>query len=555
MHDTLVRKSFILLIMLGVLNGAEKMPTTEDLSIGKIKTMPTPKPRFFPGGITMAITSSSEEAQKQVLQGFNYLHGAWDFEAYRHFIEALKVDPDCLMANLGVAFSLLGADQEFSNARDAATIRSFELIKQGIGSDLERGYAYALKKLIDDGSSSAADVFRRVGEKYPNDLQLKVFEALLRRTGFDSAGQPMPDQEESQRIISKLMKENPDNPLLMNTWLMLRTEAADISTDLEMARKLCELTPGYPPYQHLLGHIEWRSGNFSQAANSFGKASSAYIAWVKENHLSLMDCPEWVKSEMYRAVALANTGDYTTALAIANSISKIPVTKDNANSTGSRPLYWEGKTLTARLLLRRDEKGDYQAALDSLPKPEEINKISKQTKVGGFYQGLVLALEAKKSLEENNLQRSRDLFSLITLHGEKFETMRNQAGELGELSDYLRAFECIDTLATEIRGQISLVGPEATQLAAYNWFSAASERQKRSSRMMPPITLKPMKINIANFYLSKNRTKEALEMYQEALKESPNDLLLLEGIIKAYTTLGDAAKADSISSQIKEIKQ
>jgi tetratricopeptide (TPR) repeat protein len=553
MQHTGVYKIFILLIMVGVLQGAEKPPSVEELSVGKIKTMTPPKVRFFSNGIQMAITSSSEEAQKQTLQGFNYLHGAWDFEAYRHFIEALKSDPDCLMANLGVAFSLLGADREFSNARETAAIRSFDLIEQGKGSDLERGYAYALKKLIDDGSSSAADVFRKVGEKYPNDLQLKIFEALLRRTGFDSSGAPMPDQEESQKIITELMKKNPDSPLLINTWLMLRTEAIDITNDLEMAKKLCELVPGYPPYQHLLGHIEWRSGNFTQAANAFGKASSSYIMWAKENNLLLADCSEWIKSEMYRAVALASTNDYETALVIADSIARLSFAKNNVDSASSRLLYWEGKTLTARLLLRRGKEGDYETAIKSLPKPEEVNSISEKTKVGAFYQGLVLALETKKSLAANDLQRGRDVFSLLTLHGEKLETMRVKAGELGELSHYIRAFECIETLATEIRGQISLMGPESTRSAAYNWFSAASEKQKRASRMMPPINLKPMRSNVAKFYLTNDRANEAIEIYQEALKENPNDLILLQGIMNAYTTQQDLKNAGVIAVKIKEI--
>ena len=42
----------------------------------------------------MTITTSSPEAQRYFDQGLNLLHCFWDFEAYRSFREAARLDPD-----------------------------------------------------------------------------------------------------------------------------------------------------------------------------------------------------------------------------------------------------------------------------------------------------------------------------------------------------------------------------------------------------------------------------------------------------------------------------
>ncbi|MGB0643253.1 MAG: hypothetical protein ACPGQF_00835, partial [Akkermansiaceae bacterium] len=71
----------------------------------------------------MAISSSSEIAASHVAQGLGRMNASWDFEAYRHFCEAARVDPECLMAYWGIAMSLAGSQHEFFSERRAAVDR------------------------------------------------------------------------------------------------------------------------------------------------------------------------------------------------------------------------------------------------------------------------------------------------------------------------------------------------------------------------------------------------------------------------------------------------
>jgi tetratricopeptide (TPR) repeat protein len=553
-HDQCMRILCLLLLLPTLLFSEESLPDMADLVIPNLKAMPTPEMRTFEGGIQMAITTSSPEAQQRVLQGLNLIHGGWDFEAYRQFMEAVKLDPECLMANFGVAFSLAGADSEFSKARLTAATRMLMLVDRGVGSDLERGYVYAFKKLIDEGPLAAADAFGVVGRKYPNDVQLKLFEAFLRRSGFDEYGSPMPDQEVAEKTVKDLMQQFPDSRLLMHTWLMLRTENLDMRKDLPMARKLCEMVPDYPPYQHLLGHYEWRSGNFAQAAAAFSRCGELYLHWMKESKLSIVDCPEWIRAEVYRTVALASAGDYESALAAANALATLPIPNDRIESAGARMMYWEAKTLAARLLMRRGAKGDEALAIASLPKPEAVKDIVTRTKVGSFYQGLVIVLEGRKSLAEGDTKRAEELFQLMALHGEKMVEVRVQAGKVGELSPFLRAFECLEVSAAEFRGLLTMKNSGATVSAAYNWISGARDRQKIASRMMPPITLLPMSSRLTDYYLNKNDVKSARETCEEGLLLWPNDLILLEHLQKIATLQKNTEESKKIAAQMEEIK-
>src|ERR1700680_298745 len=53
------------------------------------------------GDSHLEITTKSAKAQTYFDQGFNLLHCFWDFEAYRAFKEAARLDPNAAMAYWG----------------------------------------------------------------------------------------------------------------------------------------------------------------------------------------------------------------------------------------------------------------------------------------------------------------------------------------------------------------------------------------------------------------------------------------------------------------------
>lgn len=520
-----------------------------------VQALGEPAMREFPGGIRMAVTAATEKAQAHVNQGLNHLNGGWDFEASRHFAAAMREDPECLLAHWGMVMSLLTPSPETGGARNAASERLLHLIDQGKGSELERGYAYGLIKYIESGPAGAADAFRKVAEKFPNDLQSGIFAALFGRGGYDINGDATPDQEAAEKALTAMIAANPDSPLPLNALLTIRAEAPDLGGSLELARKLAAMSPDYPAVQHLLGHYEWRCGNHQIAASAFERASSLYDAWMKQNHASLPDCPEWIRTECYRIVAIASQGEFDVAYAAARKIAATPLDAKRLASPGTRILLWDAKSLPARILLRRGLVGNASEALHSLPDAEEIKPTHQASLAYWWLDGLRFALEARRLIDAKDIAGANNAIAALTLHGENMTKTQNGAAVLGERSQWMRAFRALEVLASELRGDLTMAGSKNRIGTAYNWYASATDRQSPSPMMFPPMVLTPMATHLGEFYLATGEAAKAVESYQRALKAFPNDMRALTGLKDACAKAKMPELEEATARQIEELRK
>ena len=526
-------------------------PPLEDAIPAAVKALAKPTPREFPGGIAMAVTAATDEAQAAVNQGLNHLNAGWEFEASRHFAVALRADPDCLLAHWGMVMSLLVPTPPTGKARNAAVERMLDLLDQGLGSELERGYVYGLVKYLEEGPVSAASAFHKVAKKFPNDMQAAVFAALFGRGGYDETGSATQAQQQAEDELSALIKAHPDSPLPLNALLLIRAEASDLTPSLESARKLSSMAPDYAPYCHLLGHYEWRCGNHAAAAAAFEQASRLFEKWMKANKTTLADCSDWVKSECYRVVALASHGDFDTALTASKRLADKPLPVARASSAGVRMMLWEATTLPARLLMRRGKPGDAALALAALPKPAALKPYHEECLAYWGIDGLRIALEMRRLIEEGNLNEARNTAAALTFHGEQMAKAQGAAAEGGERSAWARSFRAIELLASEDRGRLALAGPANLRGTAYNWFRAAADRQQPAVLLYPPVVLSPMSARLGDYYLTENQPPDAIESFSDALLAFPNDLEAMQGLQRAYEADKQPEKAAALAKKIK----
>ncbi len=551
-----------------------KVPGVEAVISPRLKNLPEPTAVPIPKGIAMAVTASDPRAQKHVLDGLANLHGGWDFEAYRHFCAALQYDPECLMAHWGVVVALIDPEPELVPMRTAALQRMVELVARGeekvdaekpgakkeflkeLGTELERSYVYALSVYFDQGTTACSDAFRKVADKFPNDPQLKLMQAAFGRSGYDEEGNATPEQERAEKLIESLLAKEPDHPIYLNALLTIRAEAPDLGKDLERARHLCQVAPGYAPFLHLLGHYELRTGHIAQAVEAFTQAGEGYRAWMKATGVSYSDCPGWVKAECYRAAALATKGDYANALAVAKVVAGIEVPPEEARREGAQLLLWEGRTLATRLLMRRNQPGDVAQAIAALPKPEaqKVYEKDKRTHCLWFYQGLAFALEVRRKLEEGSFTEAREIAGALTLHGERMAENRDAAAAAGERSAWVRAFKALDITASEARGMISMADTKGTVNTAFDWYRSAAYRQGPPTMLMPPTVLLPMQCRLAEYHMAKNEFPAAVATLEEAQRLYTNDIEVLTRLQKALLKAGNKERADQIGEEIEKVK-
>jgi tetratricopeptide (TPR) repeat protein len=536
-----------------------KLPAAEPPAVNAaipaaVQALGKPASRVFPGGIRMAVSAASEEVQGHVNQGLNHLHGGWEFEASRHFAAAMRGDPDCLLAHWGMAMCLLNPTPENKDARVAAIDRMLVLLERGMGTELERGYAYGLIKYLEEGPAGAANAFRKVAARFPNDLQAAVLAALFGRGGHDESGAATPDQAQAEGELLALIAKQPDSSLPLNALLFIRAEAPDLTASLELARRLSLMVPDYPPYIHLLGHYEWRCGNHGRAASAFGRAALFYQQWMKEQQVGLADSPEWVKSECYRVVALVSKGDFDTAYAAARQVAATPFISERPASPGNRFLLWEAKTLPARVLLHRGLRGNANEAAFSLPKPVEVKPFHDSSMAYWWIDGLRFVLESRRLIDQGDLDAARETVNALTLHGEQMAKAQTAAAAGGERSDWLRGFRAMEVLASDLRGRLAMAGPAGMRGVAFNWFRSAADRQQAAPLLMPPAILTPMSARLGEYFVISKQPEQAIEAYQQALASRPNDMSSLLGLKRAMQSTGMTAEAAAVEEKIRALK-
>ncbi len=531
----------------------DELPSVEACIPKAVSDLGQPTPYSFTKGLVTAVTAASQLAQSHTLQGLNHLHGGWEFEASRHFALAMQEDPRCLMAHWGMLLSILTPNPETDVCRFAVSSRLLQLVSDGEGTELERGYAYGIFKYLEEGPKGAAAAFRKVADKYPGELQAEIFAALFGRTGYDEAGDATPEQLLAEERLLKLVKDNPNNAIPLHALLLARAEAPDLLPSLELAESLCQLTPDYAPYFHVLGHYQWRSGEHSKAVASFARASTLYSDWMEKNNATLADCAGLVRAECYRAVALASKGDFENALAAAEKLAKSPLDTSRPAAAGTRQLLWEAKTLPPRILLRRGLKDDSAKALESLPSTEEIKPFLGKSLAYWWIDGLRIALETQRLLDTQEYGKAVDTVNAMTYHGEAMTKKQDLSAAVGERSEWNRSFRSLEILAAELRGRLALAGPPQNHGSAFNWFRAATDRQVRSTMLLAPPLLTPMAMRLGDYFLTLNEPAKAVEAYLEALNAFPNDSEALGKLEKAYKLAEQPEKAAETAGKIAEL--
>jgi tetratricopeptide (TPR) repeat protein len=529
-------------------------PSVEAAIPTAVKKLGIPAMINFPNGVLMAVTSSSERVQAHVNQGLNHLHGGWDFEASRHFAAAMREDPECLLAQWGMVMSLLTPAPETGAAATASATRLLDLLDKGNGTALERGYAYALIKYIQNGPVGASDAFRKIAAEFPNDLQSRIFASLFNRSGYDEFGTASADQLAAEKSLMALIVSHPDSSLPLNALLSIRAEAPDLTPSLELARKLCDMAPGYPPYLHLLGHYEWRCGNHAEAITAFSRAALAYQGWMKENQVPLADSPEWFKSESYRIAALSSKGDFDLAYAAALEMAALTIPAERAASPGNRSLMWDVKALPARLLLNRGKPGDASQALKTLPKLSGDKTAASAPLSEWWIGGLTFALDAHRLIDEGKLEDAQNVIATLTRHGDEMAKTRKAASLSGEISAWNRSFRALEILSSNLRAHLTLAGPKERRGTAYNWLASAAERQEPDGMMFPPVILTPISRHIGEFYMTLQQPTEAIDFYQRALTAFPNDMQSLLGLREAYLLAKLPQEAEKVGQQIERLR-
>jgi hypothetical protein len=125
------------------------------------------------GTSAMPITTASLLAQKYFNQGLNLLHCFWDFEAYRAFKEAARLDSACAMAYWGIAAALQQNSGEMSEEKNKALDKAIAL--SATAGEREQAYIRAAVLLRDKGRAAYISEMEALLDRYPDEIEAHCF--------------------------------------------------------------------------------------------------------------------------------------------------------------------------------------------------------------------------------------------------------------------------------------------------------------------------------------------------------------------------------------------
>ncbi len=246
------------------------------------------------GGVHMAVSTTSEQAQKYFDQGlalaFAFNHAAADLA----FTEAAAHDPNCAMCYWGSALVLgpnLNAPMEEGNIPRARVLaqKAKELADAG-GNAMERALTAALIKRYGEGERAAldaayADAMRGVAAEFHNDDDVVTLtaEALMDMHPWDfwlPDGTPREWTPEVVETIERALALNPDHVGAIHLYIHAVEQSNDANRAARYADRLAGLAPAAGHLVHMPAHIYIRVGRYHDSTLTNIKATEADMSFL-----------------------------------------------------------------------------------------------------------------------------------------------------------------------------------------------------------------------------------------------------------------------------------
>lgn len=540
----------------------------------RVSKMEPPESRPRISGVKMEISSPSKKAREHVMTGFGLVHAQWDFEAYRHFCSALSEDADCLMAYCGVTLALAKPYNEYAKYRMVAVNRMLDLLdaddagvkagKVERFSAAEKEFVLATATLVSASPRAAGMMFQKLGEKSPHLVQARLLSIFLTRGGYDVLGMPTPEQKMAMKKTREMLREYPENPMVHGFWLSINAEAPASSSYIKKeilpyARYLAKMCPSVPSWHHMLGHYEWRVGNYLLAERAFTKASVLYGAWMVKEDAGVNDCEGYIRSMCYLANTHYQRGDFDAAMYVAKEISAIKLDPDRPTSPGNQILLWRASTLPARLYMARGADGDMDRALKSFPSKESLKHYvahaQHPTLAGVYIEALSAYLGCRKAMDDKAMDAAGQLHKkMFRRYIVALAKVAQGARRSPDYAHYLNAGSSLAIYDMELAGLVAMNGEKDMRMTATNWFRSARDKQGRPSMMMPPLVLSPMENRLAEYYVKVGKPQDALAAYSAGEKRYPNNIPSMLGMKHCLEKLGRNEAAGVVQKQIEMVK-
>jgi len=491
------------------------------------------------GNASLKITTSSDAAQAYFNQGLRLLHDFWDFEAYRAFKEAARLDPSAAMAYWG-EFEALNMHGPLMDDGRAALEKAKALADKV--SDHERFYIRAAEHEArgnkPDEKSAYQHEMEALIDQYPDDVDARALLALGVMSGYDSEGHPREGELYSQSILLNLLATHPDNAAANHYWIHAMEDSSRPELALHSADILGSMAPNSGHMVHMPGHIYWRVGDYEKARQSFSDSARVDEAYMAAQGIKPEEDWNYPHDLAYLIAACAEAGRYREGLEWAKKLRDMPMPQEMGSA---RFVTWAGASV-ARVHVRFS---DWQAVPQD-PISFGTNAASVSAAAQAYSDGLNVYSKGMAALERGDLPEASGEAnaldaSLWRLEATKPKKMEGDTAEDHPGDDPSEVLNLLGTMSLDLRG--GLKAAQGDVAGGIKLLQQAAEKEKNLGYSEPPRYFRPEQESIGYAYLESKQWEKARDAFNEALKERPKSGHALYGVAQSYAMAGDVPQA------------
>jgi tetratricopeptide (TPR) repeat protein len=411
-------------------------------------TAPEPGDLRAAGKVEFPI-SCAPAVQSEFSRGVALLHSFFYEEARRVFTAVAERDPNCPMAQWGIAMTWwhpiwTPPTPDEMSAGKAAIEKAMAM---NAGTDRERGFINALNIYFNTpdspnsgpiGQSCHGPVgprdrviayekaMHQLRDKYPDDFEVQAFYAFA----VLAAGYAMPNdttlskQLEAAALFEKLWKQNPNHPGVVHYLIHCYDYPALAQRGLVAAQSYAAIAPWVPHALHMPSHIFTRLGMWDESIAANGASAEASRAYAAVRHRDATEAEE-LHALDYMAYSYLQEARDTEAKKIVELAAKVRKTNPELEFSAAYALaaiptryaferndwasaaalnipnlpHWSSFPFMEALIeyghaLGRAHSGDLEGARKAIARMQQLRDATKDAKFDYFKSHLDLQMQA-----------------------------------------------------------------------------------------------------------------------------------------------------------------
>jgi tetratricopeptide (TPR) repeat protein len=495
--------------------------------------------------------SGAPEVRPEFIRGVALLHSFFYEEARRIFTEVAARDPNCAMAQWGIAMTWWHPiwTPPTSDEMRAGKAAIEKAMAMKAGTDLERGFITALNAYYNTPDSPTASLvgqschgpvgapdrvvayekaMRQLSEKYPDDFEAQTFYAFaILALGYATpTDTTLAKQLQAAALLEKLWKKNPNHPGVTHYLIHSYDYPSLAERGLAAARSYGSIAPWVPHALHMPSHIFTRLGMWEESIAANRSSADASRAYAAMRHRDATEAEE-LHALDYMAYSYLQEGQDAKAKEIVDFAATVRKTNPELEFSGAYAL----AAIPSRYALERNAWSEAAA----LPIPSIPHWSSFP-----FMEALIEYAHALGRAHTGDLEGARKAMDRMrqlrdATSDPKFDYFKRQLDQQVQAASAWVAY-----------------GENKKEDAVTMLRRAADAEDILGKHPVSPGALVPAREQLGDLLLTLNRPKEAQQEFEAALKIYPGRFRGLYGAAQAAKQIGEKEKADHYYAKLIE---